>query len=74
MGYNLIECGLIKIMTNVDGSILPESFCPECNSILVPSPNEMETDPKFLKYICANCAYEVDKGQIDKVRSALRKR
>lgn len=73
MKVQLIDLGLIKVMQNVDGKYLPESFCAECGSILVPTPREEECDPAFLRYVCSKCRNHIDKGQIDKVRQQLLK-
>lgn len=69
----LVDLGVIKAMRNVDGNLLPESFCSECEHILIPHPHYTSNDPKLCQYICPNCGNRVDKIQIDTVRQNFKK-
>ena len=69
MKTKFINLGLISIMLNVDGSMLPETFCGECGNIMIPVPTEIEIDPRFLVYSCLSCGSNIDRCQIDAIRA-----
>lgn len=73
MSKKLVDLGVIKAMRNVDGTLLPESFCSECDHILIPHPHYISNDPNLCEYICPNCGSKVDKMQIDSARRNFKK-
>ena len=72
MKQEFVSWGAIKVMLGVDGKMLPETFCPECGSIMVPIADEKESDTAFQKYRCTHCEYAVNRGEIDACRKYLR--
>lgn len=72
MSARYVDLGAIRIMLDADGKMLPESFCPNCGSIMAPKQEILDNAPEFQKYACTKCDYTVDRGQIDTCRKYSR--
>lgn len=73
MENKLVDLGAIKAMRNVDGSLLPDSFCSQCEHIMIPDPDYNSMLPQLCRYICPACGYEIRKEQADKVREIFKR-